>query len=233
MKLTHLLAHKSLKIVRFFVVLFLMACSTPPGKKFESPVPKAPLLGTEALRHDLLRINSLTLLPIEFDEGIRQQVTKGAGFYDLLGEVAHRELQLEFVHGDAVLSQYADGSPKHSKNFRLSVGKKLGTDGVVFMRLHEYVERLGSKIGANRPAQVDFTMGVLRVKDGAEVWSATYHVKEEALSENLFSLQPRVKEGRSGASWDSAHDILERGFRDAFRDFEEKRTREFMMSTTR
>jgi hypothetical protein len=100
------------------------------------------------------------------------------------------------------------------------------SDAVLNTEILRFEERQGSAIGGE-PAVVSFRM-TLRDRVGAELWSASYFLKQEALSENLLRIKERVGPDGLGAGWRSAHYVFQRGVESALKDLNTQRERQFL-----
>jgi hypothetical protein len=172
---------------------------------------------------DLLTVNSLIVLPIEFNEKTRSLETEASSMDAALQEAARRELDLK------ILEQRPD-RVVHGRIEAIAAAREAGADGVLVTRLENFIERSGSAVGGE-PGTVSFRMGVLRTTDQREVWSTTYHFRDEALAFNLFKVTDRL--GRDGAGFRRAGDVLIEGFASALKDFSTRRREQFVVKTSR
>jgi hypothetical protein len=86
----------------------------------------------------------------------------------------------------------------------IQLGRELGVDFVFVGYLFRFEERIGSRIGADKPASVGFDVHLLRVKDGKRVWDGKFDETQQALSENLLKIGSFV---RRGAAWLKAEEL--------------------------
>jgi hypothetical protein len=86
----------------------------------------------------------------------------------------------------------------------IQFGKELNVDFIVVGYLFRFEERIGSRIGAEKPASVGFDVHLLRVRDGKRVWDGKFDETQQALSENLLKLGSFV---RRKASWLTAEEL--------------------------
>ncbi|MCJ7783032.1 MAG: hypothetical protein MUP41_03815 [Desulfobacterales bacterium] len=86
----------------------------------------------------------------------------------------------------------------------IQFGKELNVDFIVLGYLFRFEERIGSRIGAEKPASVGFDVHLLRVKDGKRVWDGKFDETQQALSENLLKIGSFV---RRKASWLTAEEL--------------------------
>jgi len=86
----------------------------------------------------------------------------------------------------------------------IQLGKELDVDFIIVGYLFRFEERIGSRIGVDRPASVGFDVHLLRVKDGKRVWDGKFNETQQALSENLLKMRSFV---RRKASWLTAEEL--------------------------
>ena len=86
----------------------------------------------------------------------------------------------------------------------IQCGKELNGDLIFIGYLFRFQERIGSRIGAERPASVGFDVHLLRVRDGKRVWDGKFDETQQALSENLLKIGSFV---RRKASWLTAEEL--------------------------
>jgi hypothetical protein len=86
----------------------------------------------------------------------------------------------------------------------IELGKELGVDFIFVGYLFRFEERIGSRIGSEKPASVGFDVHLLRVRDGKRVWDGKFDETQQALSENLLKIGSFV---RRGASWLTAEEL--------------------------
>lgn len=184
------------------------------------PAMSAPSLVTRTGNpKDLMAVSSLAMLPIRFDTKVRSvsDDVRVRAERDLTAAF-EREADMRFISAQDV----AKALPLSSSLEPKAVGQRLKSDGVLVTTVHQFVERLGSSYGAERPATVDFSMKVVRSDTGAEVWRASYHYKDEPLTDNLLNLPNRIGVG-SVVRFQSAQEVLALGFASAGRDLAEVR----------
>ena len=86
----------------------------------------------------------------------------------------------------------------------IQLGKALNMDFVFIGYLFRFVERIGSHLGADRPASVGFDIHLIRLKDEKMVWEGRFDETQRPLSENLFKIGSFV---RRKASWLTAEEL--------------------------
>jgi hypothetical protein len=98
----------------------------------------------------------------------------------------------------------------------IQLGKELGVDFIFVGYLFRFEERIGSRIGADKPASVGFDVHLLRVKDGKRVWDGKFDETQQALSENLLKIGSFV---RRGAAWLKAEELSSVGMDEMLKRF--------------
>jgi len=96
----------------------------------------------------------------------------------------------------------------------IRLGKELGVDFIFVGYLFRFEERIGSRIGAEKPASVGFEVHLLRVRDGKRVWDGKFDETQQALSDNLLKLGSFV---RRKASWLTAEELSSVGMDEMLR----------------
>ncbi len=86
----------------------------------------------------------------------------------------------------------------------IELAKELSVDFIFVGYIFRFEERIGSRIGAEKPASVGFDVHLLRVRDGKRVWDGKFDETQQALSENLLKLGSFV---RRKASWLTAEEL--------------------------
>ena len=98
----------------------------------------------------------------------------------------------------------------------VQLGKEMGVDFIFVGNLFRFEERIGSRIGVDKPASVGFDVHLLRVKDGKRVWDGKFDETQQALSENLLKIGSFV---RRGASWLKAEELSSVGMDEMLKRF--------------
>jgi hypothetical protein len=103
--------------------------------------------------------------------------------------------------------------PMHSS---IQLGKELNVDFILIGYLFRFEERVGSHIGAEKPASVGFDVHLFRIKDEKMVWTGKFDETQKALSENLLKMGSFV---RRKASWLTAEELASVGMDEMLRRF--------------
>jgi len=86
----------------------------------------------------------------------------------------------------------------------IRLGKTLNMDFIFVGVLFRFEERIGSSIGAEKPASVGFDVHLIRMRDEKMVWIGKFDETQRPLSENLFKIGSFV---RRKASWLTAEEL--------------------------
>lgn len=89
-----------------------------------------------------------------------------------------------------------------------TTSKDEGGVPVLFCLLQKTAERSGSGVGSETAAQAKYRMWLYDGKLDKIVWSSAFRTKEEAVSENLFSIGTKF-----GSGFSSVRDLVSAGFR--------------------
>jgi hypothetical protein len=95
-------------------------------------------------------------------------------------------------------------------------GKELAVDFIFVGNVFRFEERIGSRIGVDKPASVGFDVHLLRVKDGKRVWDGKFDETQQALSENLLKIGSFV---RRGGAWLKAEELSSVGMDEMLKRF--------------
>jgi hypothetical protein len=98
----------------------------------------------------------------------------------------------------------------------IRLGKTLNMDFIFVGVLFRFEERIGSSIGAEKPASVGFDVHLIRMKDEKMVWTGKFDETQRPLSENLFKIGSFV---RRKASWLTAEELSSVGMDEMLRRF--------------
>ena len=88
------------------------------------------------------------------------------------------------------------------------LGRKCQAHFVCVGFLYRYEERVGSSIGAEKPASVGLHLHFLRSRDGRWVWTEKFDETQRPLSENILNIGAFL---RRKASWLTAKDLASVG----------------------
>jgi hypothetical protein len=98
----------------------------------------------------------------------------------------------------------------------IRLGKTLNIDFIFVGALFRFEERIGSSIGAEKPASVGFDVHLIRMKDEKMVWTGKFDETQRPLSENLLKIGSFIR--RKG-SWLTAEELSSVGMDEMLRRF--------------
>ena len=182
---------------------------------------------TAARAAEFLHINSMALLPPEFDRAIRSVVDQRDEVLALLRETALTRTEITLVDNRTLTAAMPPALTNFSAASAVAIGQKTAADAVLLTRVLKYDERVGSSVGVNKPAQVHFAMWLYRVTDGKIIWQASYLFSDRSLSDNLLALRDRSPDAPA-RGWRTARELLRHGLEAAFRDIAERRRGAFI-----
>jgi hypothetical protein len=90
----------------------------------------------------------------------------------------------------------------------IQIGKGLNVDFILVGYLFRFEERIGSSVGAEKPASVAFDLHLYRLKDEKMVWIVKFDETQRPLSENLFKIGSFF---RRKARWLTAEELASVG----------------------
>ncbi len=100
-----------------------------------------------------------------------------------------------------------------------SFGRQLGVDAVLYGKLYRFRDRIGSPYSAKRPASVALSLHLIRVSDGAVLWSYTFDETQHSLTENLFQFRLYRKQGMR---WLTAKELTRYALDQAAKDLKKR-----------
>jgi hypothetical protein len=86
----------------------------------------------------------------------------------------------------------------------VQIGKELDVDFIMVAYLFRFEQRIGSRIGAEKPASVGFDVHLIRLRDEKVVWIGKFDETQRPLSENLLNIGSFF---RRKASWLTAEEL--------------------------
>jgi hypothetical protein len=90
----------------------------------------------------------------------------------------------------------------------IQIGKGLNVDFILIGYLFRFEERIGSSLGAEKPASVAFDLHLYRLRDEKMVWTAKFDETQRPLSENLLKIGSFF---RRRAHWLTAEELASVG----------------------
>jgi hypothetical protein len=98
----------------------------------------------------------------------------------------------------------------------IQLGKTLNVDFIFVGYIFRFEERIGSHIGAEKPASVGFDVHLIRLRDKKIVWDGKFDETQRPLSENLFKIGSFM---RRKASWLTAEELSSVGMDEMLKRF--------------
>lgn len=98
----------------------------------------------------------------------------------------------------------------------VQLGKTLDMDFIFIGFVFRFEERIGSHIGAEKPASVGFDVHLIRLRDEKIVWTGKFDETQRPLSENLLKMGSFV---RRKASWLTAAELSSVGMDEMLKRF--------------
>jgi len=98
----------------------------------------------------------------------------------------------------------------------IQLGKTLDMDFIFIGILFRFEERIGSHIGAEKPASVGFDVHLIRLRDEKMVWKGKLDETQRPLSENLLKIGSFF---RRKASWLTAEELSSVGMDEMLKGF--------------
>jgi hypothetical protein len=86
----------------------------------------------------------------------------------------------------------------------VQIGKELDVDFIMVAYLFRFEERIGSHLGAEKPASVGFDVHLIRLRDEKIVWTGKFDETQRPLSENVLKIGSFF---RRKASWLTAEEL--------------------------
>lgn len=105
------------------------------------------------------------------------------------------------------------------KQNAIALGKAVSADGVLYGNIESYKERVGADYAASSPASVAFTLHLVEVANGQDIWTAGFQKSQKALTDNVFNV---VNFLQNSGRWVRAHEIANEGVDAAIEDLHNK-----------
>lgn len=202
----------------------LAACSPrPQGGANPRPFVNPALLAEVADPAALARVSSVVIAPVTVDGRAQIESTNAARpLFDEVTSAIGGQMNAELFADPRQYSVHDFQSREGARRAYQIASEKRAT-AVLLTDVHRYVERDGSRLGANEPAEIGFTMTLSDTATRQPLWKASYFYRDQPLSENLLRLPQQVK----NPGWQSAHALLIEGLKVAARDLAERRSNAF------
>ncbi len=172
----------------------------------------------------LYQIDSLYLAPIQIDEESYRSASYPPDLYRQSADLARALLNIELA------VEESQGDENHLVQSRADRVKLLadrarsqGAQGLLLIRGHRFGERVGSRVGIEKPAALAFSMELFQTNDIlTPIWRASYSFQDQALSENLLKAGDRFSKNKQ-AGWGTAEAAYRQGLKEALSDLRSKR----------
>lgn len=171
-----------------------------------------------------VRVNAVAIYPLyseDSDKQLPQNVT------EMLLAALEQKTSLEILNRSqgARLAQELRRVENKAQALRQTAaefGKSVGAQGVLYGLVTHYNPSSGSKFGADSLASTGFRLWLIDPMNGRTLWTVTYQNTEQPLSENLFRLGEKMREG---VGFRDADELLKSGFLQAAEELEGLRTK--------
>ena len=209
----------------FLLSVLLCGCGSSLSTSTINPKESNDLTSSVVEPRALRNVNSILVVPIELKGKTETQDPSTLPYYSELVASFIDDAGVEIKGGAELFSIRTAPKGVRAKSDAIALGRKSKVDAVLLTEILTLVEREGSSIGANVPARAGFFMVMINTETGEEIWRASYHVTDRALSENLLEVK---ESSERGARWRTASELLQRGFILAARDFGTRRRNQFL-----
>ncbi|MDD5476017.1 MAG: hypothetical protein PHU03_05840 [Syntrophales bacterium] len=100
-----------------------------------------------------------------------------------------------------------------------TTGEELGADAIVAGYLFCYLERKGYTYAAEQPASAVFSFHLIRVRDGAVIWGATFDKTQGSLMGNILDIRTFFM---GGGKWITVRELSAHGIKELLNSFPER-----------
>jgi len=156
---------------------------------------------------------------IAAEEGDKK-VTGEKVLTDLMNEALLKRLSQQLVPQDVVQNEFMNLAIDSMSDTPLAIavrlGKTLQADYVVVGIVWGYKDRIGSKMAAEEPASVSFSIFLVDVAAAQRIWREKYTKTQQSLSDNLLQAPEFFKQG---GKWLSAKDLARYGIKKVLASF--------------
>ena len=127
------------------------------------------------------------------------------------------QLIVERFKADSLAALYSESrATGAAKKTLADRGRDHDTDVVLVGFVYRFRERIGKAYSVESPASVAFGMHLIRVADGATIWSAHFDETQKSLGDNLFHLGTFISRG---GRWVTAEELAKSGLERIFERF--------------
>jgi hypothetical protein len=155
-------------------------------------------------------------------KGIYQRGEISPGSQNILTRFLYEKMEANGIFKIIPMKKLEEAlSPWERKHFEekpipssIQVGKELNADFMIIGSVFRFEERIGSRMGVDKPASVGFDVHLFRLKDEKMVWVGRFDETQKPLSENLFEIGSFFR--RKG-SWLTAEELASVGMDEMLR----------------
>ena len=217
--------------IAFFIVSIFAGCSS---RKNDIPSPieqRRPFASSKAPKSELRELRRLVIAPVFVMPNASDAQTQLASIESQLEQQARGRLRIETVMGEEVQKKAAGLYGSRRPNFEdwVQLMDAFSGDGLLETVILRFKERRGSRIGADSPAEVGVRYTLYR-SEREPVWEASFHFRDQALSEDFLSAQNRFS-SQGGRGWKGASALLEASMDQALSELESQREKSFVVPT--
>ena len=113
----------------------------------------------------------------------------------------------------------SDGSISEHRGQLLEAGRNAQADAVLKGYIYRFIQRRGGPYAAGSPASVAFSLHLVGVAGGSDLWHGYVDETQTALSDNLFTLKAFInRKGR----WITAEELARSGLENIMETFPQK-----------
>jgi hypothetical protein len=187
------------------------ACSAHRANEVRTPIRLLAVLPMEVVEPEVgvkVAEEAPEMVPSEAGQVVTAQI---------YGALAERP-EFRLVPDLTVTSLLASEGVRRAKDLEdraLALGRAAEADGVIFGRVSQFRERIGTELGARSPAAVDFRLALVDVHTGEVVWHGRFAEVQEPLSSNLLNFWMFWK---GGPRWLSAAQLSRIGVERLLKD---------------
>jgi len=102
------------------------------------------------------------------------------------------------------------------RGYLIRTGRTAQADAVLTGYVYRFEQRVGYRFSAEAPASVAFSVHMIRVSDGQNLWYGYYDETQAALNDNLFELKTFIDRR---ASWITAEELAISGLQKILKGF--------------
>jgi hypothetical protein len=102
------------------------------------------------------------------------------------------------------------------RGYLIRTGRTAQADAVLTGYVYRFEQRVGNRFSADAPASVAFSVHMIRVSDGQDLWYGYYDETQAALNEDLFQLKTFLDRK---ASWITAEEMATSGLQKILKGF--------------